>query len=192
MAPEQVAAIPGTIGPAADIYALGALLYHLLTGRPPFQGTSTAETFDQVRRQDPVSPRRLNARIPRDLETICLKCLEKGPKRRYASAEALASDLRFWLEGRAIRARRVSAVGHGWRWCGRHPAVAGLLALLAVTLTSAVVGLFVLLEQADAERHRLADSNRSAKAYEEFCASAATQLALLLQDVSPSPWRTID
>ena len=83
MAPEQVAALPGTIGPAADLYALGALLYHLLTGRPPFQGASSAETLDQVRNQDPVPPRRLNGRIPRDLETICLTCLEKAPNRRY-------------------------------------------------------------------------------------------------------------
>ena len=83
MAPEQVAALPGTIGPAADIHALGALLYHLLTGRPPFQGASSAETLDQVRNQDPVPPRRLNGRIPRDLETICLTCLEKAPNRRY-------------------------------------------------------------------------------------------------------------
>jgi eukaryotic-like serine/threonine-protein kinase len=127
MAPEQVAAVPGTIGPAADLYALGALLYHLLTGRPPFQGASSAETLDQVRNQDPVPPRRLNGRIPRDLETICLTCLEKAPNRRYRSAEALAGDLRLWLEGRPIKARRVSAMGHAWRWCRRHPAVAGLL-----------------------------------------------------------------
>jgi eukaryotic-like serine/threonine-protein kinase len=127
MAPEQVAALPGTIGPAADLYALGALLYHLLTGRPPFQGASNTETLDQVRNQDPVPPRRLNSRIPRDLETICLKCLEKALSQRYASADALADDLRLWQEGRPIQARRVSPMGHTWRWCRRHPAVAGLL-----------------------------------------------------------------
>jgi tRNA A-37 threonylcarbamoyl transferase component Bud32/tetratricopeptide (TPR) repeat protein len=181
MAPEQVAGIRGTIGPAADIYALGALLYHLLTGRPPFQGTSNTETFDQVRNQEAVPPRRLNGRIPRDLETICIKCLEKAPAGRYQSADFLASDLRLWLEGRPIKARRVSPIGHGWRWFRRHPAVAGLLILLATTLTAAIIGLFVLLGRVEAERRQLADSNRNANAYEDFCASAATQLALLLE-----------
>ena len=146
MAPEQVAALPGTIGPAADLHALGALLYHLLTGRPPFQGASSAETLDQVRNQDPVPPRRLNGRIPRDLETICLTCLEKAPNRRYRSAEALAGDLRLWLEGRPIKARRVSPMGHAWRWCRRHPAVATLLLTLAMTLTTGIVGAVRALE----------------------------------------------
>ena len=181
MAPEQVAALPGTIGPAADLYALGALLYHLLTGRPPFQGASSAETLDQVRNQDPVPPRRLNGRIPRDLETICLKCLEKAPNRRYRSAEALAGDLRLWLEGRPIKARRVSPMGHAWRLCRRHPAVAGLLVTLAMTLATGVVGLFVLLNQAEAERTRLAEARRHAEAYEQFSASAADQLGLFLR-----------
>ncbi len=181
MAPEQVAALPGTIGPAADIYALGALLYHLLTGRPPFQGASSAETLDQVRNQDPVPPRRLNGRIPRDLETICLTCLEKAPNRRYRSAEALAGDLRLWLEGRPIKARRVSPMGHAWRLCRRHPAVAGLLVTLAMTLATGVVGLFVLLNQAEAERARLAEARRNAEAYEKFSASTADQLALFLR-----------
>ena len=181
MAPEQVAALPGTIGPAADIHALGALLYHLLTGRPPFQGASSTETLDQVRNQDPVPPRRLNGRIPRDLETICLTCLEKAPNRRYPTAEALAGDLRLWLEGRPIEARRVSWMGHAWRLCRRHPAVATLLVTLAMTLTTGVVGLFVLLNQAAAERARLAEARRRAEAYEQFSASAADQLGLFLR-----------
>ena len=181
MAPEQVAARPGTIGPAADLHALGALLYHLLTGRPPFQGATSAETLDQVRNQDPVPPRRLSGRIPRDLETICLTCLEKAPSRRYRSAEALAGDLRLWLEGRPIRARRVSPTGHAWRWCRRHPAVAGLLLTLALTLATGVVGLFVLLKQAEAERTRLAEARRNAEAYEQFSAGAADHLGWLFR-----------
>ncbi len=180
MAPEQVAALPGTIGPAADLHALGALLYHLLTGRPPFQGASSAETLDQVRNQDPVPPRRLNGRIPRDLETICLTCLEKAPNRRYRSAEALAGDLRLWLEGRPIRARRVSPMGHAWRLCRRHPGVATLLLTLAMTLITGVVGLFVLLKQAETERARLAQARRRAEAYEQFSASVADQFGGLL------------
>jgi tRNA A-37 threonylcarbamoyl transferase component Bud32/tetratricopeptide (TPR) repeat protein len=181
MAPEQVAALPGTIGPAADLHALGALLYHLLTGRPPFQGASTAETLEQVRNQDPVPPRQLNGRIARDLETICLTCLEKVPSRRYQTAEAMAGDLRLWLEGRPIKARRVSPMERAWRWCRRHPAVAGLLITLALTLATGVVGLLVLLNQAKAERMRLAEARRHAEAYEQFSASTADQLSLFLR-----------
>ncbi len=95
MAPEQVAALPGTIGPAADIHALGAILCHLLKGRPPLQGASSAETLDQVRNQDPVPPRRLNARIPRDLETICLTCLEDVLKRRGIVPSSTLGVLEF-------------------------------------------------------------------------------------------------
>ena len=121
MAPEQANANRAQIGAASDIHALGAMLYELLTGRPPFQGTSTLETLDQVRGQNPVPPRRLNPKIPRDLETIALKCLEKNPFRRYASAEALAGDLRRWLDGKPISARPVSPIEHAWRWCRRRP-----------------------------------------------------------------------
>jgi hypothetical protein len=156
-------------------------LYHLLTGRPPFQGASSAETLEQVRNQDPVPPRRLNSRIPRDLETICLKCLEKAPERRYRTAEVLADDLRLWLDGHPIKARRVSPIGHAWRWCRRHPAVAGLLITLALTLATGVVGLFVLLNQAEAERARVVVARGNAEAHEKFSAGAADQLGLLLR-----------
>ena len=190
MAPEQVADVPGTIGHAADLYALGALLYHLLTGRPPFQGASDTETLDQVLKQDPAPPRRINGRIPRDLETICLKCLEKAPNGRYGTAEALAGDLRLWLEGRPIRARRVSPVGHAWRWCRRHPAVAGLLATLAMTVATGVVGLFVLLNQVEAERSRLAVARRHAEAYEQFTSRSADQVTSFVLASFPYPQDT--
>ncbi len=126
-------------------------------------------------------PARLNGRIPRDLETICLRCLEKTPNRRYRSAESVAGDLSRWLEGRPIMARRVSPTGHAWRLCRRHPAVAVLVVTLAMTLVTGVVGLFVLLKQAEAERARFAEATRNSEAYEQFSASAADQLGHLVR-----------
>ena len=138
MAPEQVVGKAGTTGPATDIYALGALLYEMLTGRPPFRGETATETERQVVQDEPVSPSRLNTKVPRDLETICLKCLSKEPHRRYASAAAIADDLRRFMEGRPIKARPVGWGERSWRWCRRNPMAAALLvtALALVGLTS--------------------------------------------------------
>jgi serine/threonine-protein kinase len=139
MAPEQVIGRPGTIGPAADIYALGTLLFELLTGRPPFRGETASETERQVLAEEPVPPARLNPKVPLDLETICLKCLHKEPKRRYASAAALADDLRLFGEGRPIQARRVSWGGRSRRWVRSKPAEAALVAT-ALTLVGLALG----------------------------------------------------
>jgi WD40 repeat protein/tRNA A-37 threonylcarbamoyl transferase component Bud32 len=133
MAPEQAKARKD-IGPAADIYSLGAILYELLTGSPPFRGETALGTLSLVAEKEPVPPHLLNPKVDRDLETICLKCLEKDPARRYATAEALAQDLRRYLNNEPITARRLGAVGRAVKWCRRRPAAAALLVVSVLAL----------------------------------------------------------
>ena len=140
MPPEQAAGKLDQVGPASDIYALGAILYTVVTGRPPFQAASPVDTLLQVLELDPVSPRTLNPRIPRDLETVTLKCLEKEPLRRYASAGEFADELQRFLDGDPIRARPVSRTERVWRWCRRNPARALAAGVALLSLAVILVG----------------------------------------------------
>jgi tetratricopeptide (TPR) repeat protein len=157
MAPEQAQG-KKSVGPAADVYALGAVLYELLTGRPPFKAATALDTIRQVISDEPVPVRRLQPRVPRDLETICHKCLEKDVPKRYASAEALADDLQCFVAGESIQARRVRPWERAARWARRRPAAAALVGVLcAVGLALAVAGVQFSAQRA---QKREADQKR--------------------------------
>lgn len=177
MAPEQAAGLQRDIGPATDVYSLGAVLYELLTGRPPFQARTPLDTLDLVRNTEPIPPRQLVVRLPRDLETICLKCLEKDAHRRYPTANALADDLGRFLRNEPIAARPVGSLGRVCKWAVRHPTVAGLLALTVLTLLVGTgVSLFFAL-QAD---RRARDAVRLAEEKQDALKAADRRAAELL------------
>jgi tetratricopeptide (TPR) repeat protein len=140
MAPEQAEGLAQAIGAATDVYALGAILYELLTGRPPFHAATALETLAQVKLNDPVPPSRVQPGLPRDVETICLHCLEKSPARRYPTAQALAEDLRRYRAGEAIVARTTLAWERALKWSRRHPAPATALGVGAVAVLLLLAG----------------------------------------------------
>lgn len=177
MPPEQVRGEPDKLGAPSDVYALGAILYELLTTRPPFQGESALDTFMQVVNQEPIAPRLLNTKVPHDLETICLKCLEKEPNRRYATAAELATDLRHFLAGEPISARPISRMERAWRWCRRRPALTSLATALVLTIVAGFAGVIWQWREA-------ASQNQFAQQSLQKAQFAAGQAAMAMDEMS--------
>src|SRR5213592_239741 len=161
MAPEQASGRNEQLTSATDVYGLGAVLYQLLTGHPPFAGGTTYETVRMVLETQPRQPRLCNPKVDSDLETICLKCLEKEPAKRYASAESLAEDIERFLRNEPIRSRRSSRFEHAWRWCKRKPLVASLIATLTLVVAIGLAGALWELHRVQAERVLVRRANLS-------------------------------
>jgi tetratricopeptide (TPR) repeat protein len=158
MAPEQAAGRLRDVSTATDVYAIGVILYEVLTGQLPFTGDSTTELLDRIRTIDPRPPSVLRSDVPLDLDTICLKCLQKDPAHRYASARELADDLERFLQGRPVMARRASTVERVWKWCRRRPVVATLLTLLVLSVLIGSTASAILFGRAVRSRDRLVAS----------------------------------
>jgi WD40 repeat protein len=183
MAPEQAEGKTREVGPEADVYALGTILYELITGRPPFRGASILETLEQVKTAEAVPPSRLVPRLPRDIETISLKCLQKEPVKRYRSASALAEDLRRFQAGEPILARPIGGAERAWRWCRRNPLVSMLIASIAMALVlGTVVSAYFAIR---ATRGELLAVRKAAEALENASrADKATEKAREEKDLS--------
>ncbi len=175
MAPEQAEG-KKTVGPLSDVYALGAILYDCLTGRPPFRAPTVMDTLLQVISAEPVRPRLFNARVPTDLETICLKCLHKEPTQRYASAEKLAEDLRRFQAGEPIEARPVGRLERGWRWCRRNAALAAALGAVAASLIVGTVVATAFAIQANANAATARDNEETAQQEKAAAVAARNEL----------------
>jgi tRNA A-37 threonylcarbamoyl transferase component Bud32 len=188
LAPEQAAGKAREVGPAADVWALGTILYEAITGRPPFQGESTLDTLTQVRLCDPVPPSRLQPRVPRDLETVCLKCLEKEPRQRYPSALALADDLGRFRAGEPVRARPASLAERGLKWVKRRPAQAALAAVSATALLALLAVWAALTARLTTERNRAQYEEGRAKE-QEGIARANQKLAETERDRADQQWK---
>ena len=182
--PEQAEGKTKLVGPAADIYALGAILYEMLTGRAPFKGASAWETIQLVTKSEPVTPCQLQPGVPRDLETICLKCLEKEPAKRYATAEALARDLRRFQAGEPIEARPVARFERIWRWCLRNKVVAASLATVALSLLAATVVSVLFGLRAEQSRQAEAEGRRGETKAKQEAVRARRDVQQQLIDLS--------
>ena len=186
MPPEQAAGKRGQIGPHSDVYSIGAILYHLLTARPPFLAETLTETLQQVQHSDPIAPRLLNPAAPRDLETICLKCLEKEPRQRYATAQALADDLGRYLNSEPVHARPVGPAGKAARWCRRKPALAGALAACLLVLASGIAGITWQWRRAEQNAKNEERQRQRAEANAAKSQQVAQFLKDMLKGVQPS------
>jgi serine/threonine-protein kinase len=176
MAPEQARGDQVLVGPATDVYALGAILYECLTGRPPFRGVNSWDTIQQVNTQEPVPPRRLQPAVPADLETVCLKCLAKEPKRRYESAAALADDLERFLRDEPIRARPAGRSERLLRWCRRNPVVASLSGAFALVVIGSLIGLTALWLKAETNAENESRARNRADANFQKARAAVDQM----------------
>ncbi|MFI5454722.1 MAG: protein kinase [Isosphaerales bacterium] len=176
IAPEQTTGRRGAITVATDVYGLGAVLYAMLAGRPPFRADSVQETIEQVRQREPEPPSGFNHRVDRDLQTICLKCLSKDPQRRFGSAQELVEDLERWLRGEPIAARPVTRAERGWRWCRRNPVVALLTGLVAALVLVGVAGLAVSNLSVARERDAARAQRRRAEAHFRQARDAVDQM----------------
>jgi serine/threonine protein kinase len=179
MAPEQAAGKSSEVGPATDVYALGAILYEALTGRPPFKADTPLDTVLLVASEEPVSPRRLQPRTPHDLETICQKCLAKQPRKRYASADHLAEDLRRFLAGEPIHARPVGRWEQGVKWVRRRPGLATLLGISGLAVLALIAALGALWQNTESRATVIAKLGMAEAALKE----RQGQLTLLEGDV---------
>jgi hypothetical protein len=177
MAPEQAGGKHRQIGPAADVYALGAILNDVLTGRPPFKAATSMETVYQVLHEEPAPPSRLQPKLPRDLETICLKCLEKAPGQRYATAQALAEDLRRFLDNEPITARPAGTMERAWKWARRRPTTAALLGLAAVLAVGLTGGSWWYSQQERDRAEREAGLRQTADSATQEARARAVELA---------------
>lgn len=181
MAPEQAVGDSSRVGPTADVYGLGAVLYELLTGLPPISGENLIELMMHVQGRDPAAPSQFAPSLPRDLETICLKCLEKEPGRRYPSAAALADELARFLRREPIAARPVSSLEKAWRWCRRNPIVASLTAALVFSLATLALVFGWQWQEAQVVNRELADRNEQLAAARDE-AQQARQAAITQRD----------
>jgi Tol biopolymer transport system component len=188
MAPEQASGQKGALTTATDVYSLGAILYQVLTGRPPFRGASVLETMQQVQEKEPERPRALNPQVDRDLETVCLKCLEKQPQRRYASAEALADDVERWLRGEPVQARPATAWEQGMKWVRRRPAIAALIGAVVLLTALGFAGITWQWQRAETAREAAETSlsqTRLAWAQQEWQANNIAKVEQLLDEFPP-------
>jgi len=182
MPPEQAMGFNAELRPSADVYSLGAILYEMLTGRPPFKGPNAWDTLVQVIERDPLAPRQLQPTIPRDLETICLKCLHKEPKRRYESGLLLAEDLRRFLRNEPIHARPVGILERSIKWVKRRPTIAALSAGLLLAVASGFVGVLVNLREAEYQRGQAESKAQTASEAEERERGEREKAQLALQE----------